>query len=173
MHRTATAADLNAVHALYMHEQVVPYLGHDPMPLADFAPVFAALCAGGGFHVYELEGALAGFYRVTRQAGRARHVASLGTLAVDPRWHGKGVARDMVEGAIRALHADGVLRIDLCAESDNPQAIRFYEKLGFVHEGTLRACYKRAGEAGYVDERLMALVVEPPAAGQSSDSSAR
>lgn len=32
-HRLATAEDLEAVHAIYMHEDVVPFLGFDPMPL--------------------------------------------------------------------------------------------------------------------------------------------
>lgn len=174
MRRLASAADLCTVYALYMHEKVVPFLGYDPMPLEAFAPLFEALCASGSFYVYEVEGALAGFYKTTRFPGRAQHVASLGTLAVDPRGHGQGVARDMVTGAIRDLQAAGVLRIELCAEADNPQAIRFYEKLGFVHEGTLRGFYKRAGDPGYVDERLMALVVGPARGGvQSSDSSAR
>ena len=161
MRRLASAADLPAVHALYMHAQVVPFLGYDPMPLHAFAPIFETLCASGSFYVYEVDGVLAGFYKTARYPGRAQHVASLGTLAVDPRWHGTGLAREMVTGAIRELQAAGVLRIELCAEADNLQAIRFYEKLGFVHEGTLRGFYKRAGDAGYVDERLMALVIEP------------
>lgn len=161
MRRLASPSDLSAVHALYMHERVIPYLGYDPMPVAQFAPVFDALRASGDFHVYEVGGELAGFYKSTRYLGRAQHVASLGTLAVHPRWHGQGVAREMVAGAIRDLQAAGVLRIELCAESDNPQAIRFYEKLGFVHEGTLRGFYKRAGEGHYVDERLMALLTGP------------
>lgn len=164
MRRLANPSDLSAVYALYMHERVIPFLGYDPMPLAEFRPLFEALCASGSFYVYERDGRLAGFYKTTRYPGRAQHVASLGTLAVDPRWHGQGVAREMVLGAIRDLQAAGVLRIELCAEADNPQAIRFYEKLGFVHEGTLRGFYRRAGDGHYVDERLMALLCGPLAA---------
>lgn len=89
-----------------------------------------------------------------------QHVACLGTLAVDPALHGQGVARAMVSHAIAQLQAAGVKRIELYAESDNAPALRFYEKLGFVHEGTLRKFYKRAGDAHYIDDHLMALLID-------------
>jgi len=87
------------------------------------------------------------------------HVACLGTLAVDPRLHGQGVAHAMVSDAIDRLRAAGVKRVELYAESDNAPALRFYEKLGFVREGTLRKFYKRAGEPDYIDDHLMALLL--------------
>ena len=62
--------------------------------------------------------------------------------------------------AIDALTAAGVKRIELFAESDNAPALRFYEKLGFEREGTLRKFYKRAGDADYIDEHVMALLVD-------------
>lgn len=66
----------------------------------------------------------------------------------------------MVSDAIEQLRAAGVKRIELYAESDNAPALRFYEKLGFVREGTLRKFYKRAGEADYIDDHLMALLLD-------------
>ncbi|KWT98580.1 ribosomal-protein-alanine acetyltransferase [Variovorax sp. WDL1] len=65
----------------------------------------------------------------------------------------------MLTDAIERLKADGVRRIELYAESDNAQALRFYGKLGFVHEGTLRQFYKRADEPRYVDEYVLGLLV--------------
>ena len=91
--------------------------------------------------------------------GRVGHVALLGTLAVDPRRHGQGIGRAMVADAIERLRADGIRRIELYAESDNTQALRFYRQLGFVHEGTLRDFYKRADQAHYVDEYVMGLLL--------------
>jgi len=137
----------------------VPYLAHDPMPLEGFALVYADLLARGSFHVWEVSGALAGFYRTQRYDGRARHVALLGTVAIDPQRHGQGVGRAMVADAIERLRADGVRRVELFAESDNPRALRFYAGLGFVLEGTLRQFYKRDGEAGYVDEHVLGLLL--------------
>ena len=163
-HRLASANDLDAVQAIYMHARVVPYLGHDPMPRSGFEAVFAALVANGGFHVVEADGRIVGFYRVTRHEGRARHVAYFGTFAVTPEAHGGGIARAIVDTVIARLRADGVMRIELMLEADNPRAFAFYRKLGFELEGTMRAAYKRAGEDRYVDEWLMALLM-PEVAG--------
>ncbi|MGJ7612952.1 MULTISPECIES: N-acetyltransferase family protein [unclassified Variovorax] len=160
MRRLATLEDIDTVFALYMHEKVVPFLGYDPMPLDDFRPVYQALVDSGCFFIYEREGKMAGFYRATRYPGRVQHVACLGTLAVDPAFHGQGIARDMVGDAIDTLKAAGVKRIELFAESDNAPALRFYEKIGFEREGTLRKFYKRAGAADYVDEYVLALLVD-------------
>ncbi|MEZ2294614.1 N-acetyltransferase family protein [Variovorax sp. RCC_210] len=160
MRRLATPEDIDTVFAVYMHEKVVPFLGYDPMPLEDFRPIYQSLLDSGCFFIYEREGRVAGFYRATRYPGRVQHVACLGTLAVDPAFHGQGIALAMVSEAIDTLKAAGVKRIELFAESDNAPALRFYEKLGFEREGTLRKFYKRAGEADYIDEYVMALLVD-------------
>lgn len=160
MRRLATPEDIDIVFAVYMHEKVVPFLGYDPMPLEDFRPIYQGLIDSGCFFIYEREGRVAGFYRATRYPGRVQHVACLGTLAVDPAFHGQGIALAMVSEAIDTLKAAGVKRIELFAESDNAPALRFYEKLGFEREGTLRKFYKRAGEADYIDEYVMALLVD-------------
>lgn len=159
MRRLATEPDLRQVYRIYMDPAVVPFLGYDPMPLADFRAVYDALLAGGGFHVHEIDGQVAGFYNAQRYAGRARHVASLGTLAVAPAFHGHGVAHAMVSTAIARLRADGVLRIELFVESDNGRALAFYQRLGFEIEGRMRKFYKRAHEAAYVDDYIMGLLL--------------
>ena len=160
MRRLATPEDLDAVFALYMHEKVVPFLGYDPMPLDDFRPIYQAWVDSGCFFIYEREGKMAGFYRATRYPGRVQHVACLGTLAVAPAFHGQGIALAMVSEAIDALKAAGVKRIELFAESDNAPALRFYEKMGFEREGTLRKFYKRAGDADCIDEYVLALLID-------------
>lgn len=160
MRRLATPEDIDTVFALYMHEKVVPYLGYDPMPLEDFKQIYRLLLDGRDFFVYERDGRIAGFYRASRYPGRVRHVASLGTLAVDPALHGQGIALAMVADAIERLKSDGVKRIELIVESDNAPALRFYEKLGFEREGTLRKFYKRATDAQAIDDHIMALLVD-------------
>lgn len=164
MHRHASRADLDAVYAIYMDEGAIPYLGFDPMPRADFAQVMDELVASGSFFVVEDAGRVQGFYRITRQEGRAGHVAGLGTFAVAPEARGTGLARSILEQAIARLHAEGVTRVELTVEADNPRAIGFYGKLGFEVEGTLRSAYKRSSDAHYTDERLMARLL-PPLAG--------
>jgi putative acetyltransferase len=156
MRRLATENDLHQVFAIYMHQDVVPFLGYDPMPLDGFRQVYRDLLQSGCFFVYEVSGRIAGFYKASRHPGRAHHVAYLGTLAVNPEFQGKGIARSMVEDAIDRLRESGVKRVELTVESDNPRAIAFYRKMGFAVEGTLRKFYKRASDAHYVDDHIMA-----------------
>ena len=163
MLRLATPADLDAVFCIYMHPEVVPFLGYDPMSPEDFGPVFQELVDCGSFYVLERDGEIAGFCRSTRQPGRSSHVATLGTLAVSPRWHGAGIARELMEQIITQLAAQGVVRVELMLETDNPRAFAFYSKLGFKQEGVLRAAYKRSSDLHYTDEILMArLLTELP-----------
>lgn len=159
--RPATGQDIDAVYAIYMHEEVIPYLGFDPMSKEAFQPVFDALLASSGFFVAEVDGVVSGFYRASRYEGRAAHVAYLGTLAIAPAHKGSGLALRMVNGAIEDLAAKGVLRVELMLEADNPRALAFYRKLGFVHEGTMRAAYKRAHEPNYIDELFLGKLLAP------------
>jgi putative acetyltransferase len=106
-------------------------------------------------------GALAGFYRITRREGRARHVALLGTLAVAPALQGGGFAKAMLEAVFARLQAEGVCRVELSLEADNPRALAFYRKLGFEWEGRQRAAYWRSSDAGPVDELCMAKLLPP------------
>lgn len=160
MRRLATPEDIRAVFAIYSHPEVTPYLIDEPMAFAAFGPVYDELLASGNFHVWVVAGEVAGFYRATRHPGRVSHVVLLGTLAVDPRRHGQGIGAAMLADAIERLRAEGVRRVELYAESDNARALRFYAKLGFVHEGTLRQFYQRAHEAHAVDEWVMGLLLD-------------
>jgi putative acetyltransferase len=155
MPRLARPEDIEQVYRIYMDGRVIPYLGHDPIELEAFRTVFAGLLASGGFYVVEREGKVAGFYRITQFEGRARHVAQLGTLAVDPKFQGSGLARDMVSDAIERMKALGVRRAELQAEADNARGLAFYRKMGFEQEGVQRRAYRRAGEITDVDEILM------------------
>ena len=87
-------------------------------------------------------------------------MVQLGTLAVDPRRHGQGVALFMVGDALEKLKAEGTRRVELMAEADNERGLRFYRKQGFVEEGRLRDFYKRAGQSHYVDEIVMGLLLD-------------
>lgn len=165
MLRLATPADMDAVYSIYMHPDVIPFLGYDPMPAQEFRAVFQELLDSSSFHVLERDGSVAAFCRSTRQPGRASHVATLGTLAVSPRWRGSGIARELLEQIFVLLEAQGILRLELMLEIDNPRAFAFYTKLGFKQEGIMRAAYKRASEAHYTDEIFMAkLLRELPTA---------
>jgi len=158
MRRLVSPGDFNRVYDIYMHETVVPFLGFDPMPREAFGKVFEPLFESGCFYVYEVDGMVMGFYKAQRHVGRTAHVAYLGTLAMAPEAQGRGIAVDMMQDAISRLWRTGITRIELTVEADNHRAIAFYERLGFVHEGTQRAAYKRAEDAGYVDELMYGLL---------------
>lgn len=155
MPQLARPQDIDQVHRIYMHERVLPFLGHDPMDLEAFRAVFNGLLSSGGFYVVERDGAVAGFYRISQFEGRARHVAQLGTLAVDPKHQGSGLAREMVEAALEQMKALGIRRVELQAEADNARGLAFYRKLGFEPESVQRRAYRRAGESVDVDEVMM------------------
>jgi len=157
MTRLATIDDLNDVYTIYMCKEVIPYLGYDVMPIAEFGPIYAELLDSNAFYIYELDGKTAGFYRVIYGAGRSKHVATLSTLAVSPEYHGKGIAKDMLEGVFADLKKEGITRVELRVESDNHRGIRFYEKLGFQKEGTLKSRYKRSGDPDYIDNHIMGM----------------
>jgi RimJ/RimL family protein N-acetyltransferase len=153
--RLARPGDIEQVHRIYMDERVIPFLGHDPMDLEAFRAVYDRLLAARDFYVVEREGKVAGFYRILPFEGRARHVAQIGTLAVDPKLQGTGLAREMVEGAIEQMKAMGIRRAELQAEADNARGLAFYRKLGFEQEGVQRRAYRRGGQDMDVDEIMM------------------
>ncbi len=159
MRRLAKPEDLARVHAIHSHPQVSPFLTYEPMSLQDFAPIYDEMLASGAFYVWTVAAQVAGFYRITRYPGRARHVALLRTVAVDPDAQGRGIAQAMVADALLHLRSDGIRRVELYAESDNARALRFYERVGFMREGLLRGFYRRAGEDQDVDEVVMGLLL--------------
>lgn len=89
-----------------------------------------------------------------RRLPRERHSAVLG-LMVHPDFHNKGVGTKLLETVIDL--ADNWLalkRVSLQVFPDNHSAIRLYEKLGFVIEGTMKFAAIRRGN--YADLLLMA-----------------
>jgi ribosomal protein S18 acetylase RimI-like enzyme len=59
-------------------------------------------------------------------------VAKLDDVSVKEGTRGKGVGTAMIEQLKEELHKHHVRRIDVAVHNDNPQAKRFYEKLGFA-----------------------------------------
>ena len=59
-------------------------------------------------------------------------VAKLDDVSVQEDRRGTGVGTAMIEQLKEELRGQSVMRIDVAVHVDNPQAKRFYEKLGFV-----------------------------------------
>ncbi len=58
-------------------------------------------------------------------------------LLVLPQWQGRGVAHALVAQVIETAHAEGAGRIVVATANDNPLALTFYQRLGFVITGIL------------------------------------
>lgn len=59
-------------------------------------------------------------------------VAKLDDVSVKRDRRGKGVGTDLLEQLKEQLRKESVTRIDVAVHKENPEARRFYEKLGFV-----------------------------------------
>lgn len=69
------------------------------------------------------------------------HVYSDLTIAVDPECQGSGLGRRLFESFMQRVIAarTHVMRVELIARESNVRALGFYESLGFVTEGRMRA----------------------------------
>jgi len=91
------------------------------------------------FIVSENDEGIDGFTRVT--TGRPAPVAGcstteLSTLYVQPRHHGKGIGKALLDAALTHAHAIGSPSIWLTTNSENTPAIGFYLSQGFEKLGT-------------------------------------
>lgn len=78
-------------------------------------------------------------------------------LLQGPRFYGRGLGTEATRLVIDyAFGVVGVHRIELQVYDFNPRARRVYEKVGFVHEGTMRDALRWDGE--WVDCHLMGLL---------------
>lgn len=160
MLRRGSDADFDALHAIYMAEEVNPYLSFEVMGKESFRPLFEAMTREGELYVWEAAGEVAATCIVRRYTRRCAHVACIGTFAVRPDLRGAGIAAPFMKAVLDTLRAEGVRRAELFAEADNPRALRFYEKMGFTLEGTLKGYYRRAKDDHDVDEHVFGLILE-------------
>ncbi|WP_299076079.1 GNAT family N-acetyltransferase [uncultured Fretibacterium sp.] len=85
---------------------------------------------------------------------RQRHTAGVGIM-VHTDYQGRGIGRALMESLLDI--ADNWLmlkRVELSVFTDNERAVRLYESLGFVVEGTKR--YAAVKNGVHADEYLMA-----------------
>lgn len=158
--REAVDADFEQLYKLYMDKTVNPYLSFEIMSIEEFKPIYNELINSVDKHFVLCEGdTIISTVMITRYSRRIAHIATIRTLATLPSYHGQGVTKKLMLEIISRLKEDGIRRVDLMAEVDNPKAIKFYQKLGFEKEGILKDCYKRASDDHYIDEILMAKLI--------------
>jgi RimJ/RimL family protein N-acetyltransferase len=124
-------------------------------PLTFFSERFGGSAAFGAFHGSELVG-IAGL--LTHEGQKEAHKGLLVGMYVRPSARNAGVARRLVE-AIIEFARDRVELIQLSVVSENKQARRLYERLGFLEYGIEKKALKQDGR--YYDEVLMAMDLKP------------
>ena len=78
---------------------------------------------------------------------RKHQLCELDRIAVLPEYRGKGVARKLFDALIKDAKAyykknnSKLRKLYLLTHADNKRAHKFYEKLGFRHETTLKEHY--------------------------------
>lgn len=81
---------------------------------------------------------LAGVLSVDPETATAlAHRAWLNAFYVREKWRGTPVAHGLMQAAIARTRALGCVQLELYVASDNPHAIRFYERAGFARHGRL------------------------------------
>jgi RimJ/RimL family protein N-acetyltransferase len=159
MLRKATEDDFEMIYTIYMDPTVNPYMSWEVMPAKEFHPIFQEVLSSQALHVYEIDEKVVAVIRLDRKKYRLSHIAYIGRFGILASHQKQGIGLKIMKEAIAVLKSQGVKRIELIVESDNPNAIRLYEKLGFEVEGTLRNFFKRKSQDHYVNDYYMAMLV--------------
>jgi predicted N-acetyltransferase YhbS len=128
--RLAQVSERDALEALQRRSSV-----HEPMYRAQLAAhpdaieLPAEQITAGLVRVAEQNGVIVGFAVLLERSGDA---CELDGLFVEPNRMRAGVGRRLVEDAKRIARERGATRIDVVA---NPQAVAFYEAVGFKPAG--------------------------------------
>jgi diamine N-acetyltransferase len=89
--------------------------------------------------IAEQEGEFIGYLRLRRKSPPVdlpcANPVELQRLYVDRRWHGQGVAHQLMAEALRLAKIDGADKIWLGVWAHNPRALAFYQKSGFTAAG--------------------------------------
>ena len=91
-----------------------------------------------------------------RQRHGSEHVGTLG-MGVVASCRGQGVGSRLLQHTLDAARKLGLERIELEVFASNRDAIAFYERHGFQHEGRKTKARKLDGE--YDDELMMAMML--------------
>ena len=139
--RQAVKADVDGIVALLVDDP----LGQSRERPGDPAYVvaFQALEADFNNEIWVLDagdGDIVGVLQLTFIPGLSRLGAlraMIESVRVGDAWQGKGVGRWLFEQMIERARERGAVLVQLTSDKSRPDAIRFYESLGFVasHEG--------------------------------------
>ena len=93
-------------------------------------------------------GRLVGFCRTHLVDSDGKRCAEIGTLGVLPEYRGPGLGRELLRWRIHLLRSRGTGDILLAAEGRNANALRLYERTGFVQQESPGWATAASGPAG-------------------------
>ncbi|WP_299152366.1 GNAT family N-acetyltransferase [uncultured Tateyamaria sp.] len=111
------------------------------------------LAGGGKFLAFEGADAVGLAALNPNGISRARHRAEIGPFYVVDQARGRGVADALMEAMCASAVARGIWQLELYVNIDNPRAIAFYARHGFVEMG--RVPNAILGAAGPETDALM------------------
>jgi aminoglycoside 6'-N-acetyltransferase len=154
--RPGRRADLDALEAIFATEAVSRWWHH-----YDRARIEAKVLHGDDpaetVYVIEVGSAVAGLVQSYEELEPDHRSAGI-DIAVDPRWHGTGVALDAIRTLARHLLDErGHHHLTIDPAAANARAIAAYAKVGFRPVGVLRR-NERGGDGTFHDTLLMDLV---------------
>jgi len=104
------------------------------------------------FLVATIDNTLAGYILVIYHSGT--RLARLYSIATDPRFRGRGIARRLIEAGEHAASDSGRFIMRLEVASDNRPAVALYESLGYQTFGSYRDYYDDHGDAIRMQKRI-------------------
>jgi RimJ/RimL family protein N-acetyltransferase len=160
--RRATPDDLDFLLNVFADDDVRPFLAAgkrlDREALAEALARQADDPDAHGRFIVEVDGERAGTLAFDRRNVRSR-IASLGGLAVHPRFRGRRLADEAARLFQRHLIFDlGYHRLEMVVYGFNERAQRHAERVGWIKEGVKRKAYRHGDD--WVDGVMYAVIRE-------------
>ncbi|UWQ02854.1 GNAT family N-acetyltransferase [Aliiroseovarius crassostreae] len=165
--RKANESDASSIAALSLEVWIGTYLKHGINGVfADYAlqeftvDKIAAMLRDPMEHVIVSENkeGIDGFARISWNKAAPINCAStteITTLYVQPRHHGRGIGKALLDQVFEVCRARGIEAVWLATNSENTNAIRFYEKLGFLQIGNT---HFRINDQAYLNDVFCAQI---------------
>ena len=165
--RTVTADDTeNFFRMMCLLDEETDYMMYEPGEREEKtkdlnrlrANIDAAVNGGDLLLVAENEGGdIVGYIWVERgSVNRVRHTAYI-VVGIRQAYRRQGIGYEFFRRLDEWARENGIIRLELTVECVNVDAVRFYEKLGFVIEGTRKSSMRVNSE--FVDEYYMAKIL--------------
>ncbi|HLT10465.1 MAG TPA: GNAT family N-acetyltransferase [Micromonosporaceae bacterium] len=164
--RPVREQDHEAIHEILLSPHVLA--GTMRVPFSPLQQTRDRLAPRNGTYqlVADVDGLAVGFGELITYPDepRHRHSGDINLVATHPDWVRRGIGRSLMEAMIDL--ADNWLnlaRLSLIVFTDNAHAIRLYEELGFVIEGTMRRV--GFGSGSWMDAHIMGRLRDEALAG--------